>query len=316
MGAGKSHRLNQATRYRPSTRGSGLGVAFEFIRNIEVLVGVAEEYKGGNNPTRALRIFSDGSRQTLRISCRINKSKISIPNAAEIEIYNLSPETRNNIRRSQAQIVVNAGRAGLLSQVFVGSVISVETVRQGADIVTKIRALTAQSSLLQTAVSGTYGNGKRVAEVVEELALEIPEIVVTTSRIAVDGLIGRKGFTYFGMVKDVLDRLAGTYGFSWSIQDNTFQAQMDKRVFSGNVRLESRSGLMLVSPILQGASDAQTGVNIKALFIPQVEAGNTVDIHSSVSPDLNGRYEVHTMSIHLDTFGDDWFMDIQSFLVL
>lgn len=64
-----------------------------FGRQIEILIGPLEEGKGGD-PSQALRIFSDGTQDALRVSFQIQKSAVSIPNASMITIWNLNEDTR------------------------------------------------------------------------------------------------------------------------------------------------------------------------------------------------------------------------------
>lgn len=56
----------------------------------------------------------------------------------------------------------------------------------------------------------------------------------------------------------------------------------------------------------------QTGVNIKAIYVPGITVGSTVKVNSKLNSKYNGTYKVHQMNISMDAYSDSWTMDITS----
>ena len=78
-----------------------------FIRVCQVIVGNANE------------AISLGD---LRVNFEIKKSRITYPNLAKIQIWNLADNTRNKIRDEFTIVLVNAGYRNNISLVFTGDI--------------------------------------------------------------------------------------------------------------------------------------------------------------------------------------------------
>ncbi len=283
-----------------------------FIRRIRVTLGPLEEYKGAaSGDVKAFE--SDGTPQTLRVVCNISKTIMGMPNPSTISIYNLSRGTRGSIQRSLTKITVEAGwRNTELVKIFQGSVVSVVNERNGADIISKISAIPGYGALTRATTSVTYAEGVPLLTAVKDMASNLEGVSVSAESLkAIDGAFDKGGWSFAGAVKDGLT--ANEYGFSWTVDDGTFQAVGDESNFDGITVLNGQNGgLIMVSPILQGPMQIRTGVKMKAIFTPGVKAGSTVRVQSSIDEDLNGDYRVHTVNYSLDTHTDNWTMDIDS----
>lgn len=288
-------------------------MTINFKRNLELLVGALKDYQGDGNSAQALRIVSDGSTSTLRIKASITKSMISVPNASKITIYGLSKATRTAIMQSQANIRLYAWYDGQQKElVFRGGLLNAVANREDTDIPLTLISLDGQGGFMRAPISSSYTGGIAVKDVIKDVAAKIPGVTIDETRIDVSGQIGFSGMAYMGGAKDFLDKLGGQYGFSWSINNGVFEAVSDKRGFN----VESLLGagvLKKVSPILSGPAQQQIGVDIQSLYVPGVSPAQFVRVESTVNPELNGRYKVHTMSLNLDTKSDSWDMSIQSY---
>lgn len=285
----------------------------EGYRELELFIGPFQEWRG-QKQVGAIKLVSNGNIDTLRIDADINKTITSAFNSATITIYNLSKETRQAIRKSGVRISIYAGYEGYAKEVaFSGGIMSSVSWRQGPDIITRIFCLAGGGPLARSTTSKTYTYGVPVADVVKEIAGTIPGVVADKKNINVQGTIGYAGWSFAGMTKDALDKLAYQFGFSWSINDGQFVAVQDKKNIGGRVLLNSANGLRKVSPRLTGLMQIQEGVDIQASYYPNVNPGNVVTVRSEMQPDLNGSYEVHTVDYRLAPKTDAWEMNITSF---
>ena len=289
-----------------------------WLRRIEVDLGPLEEWRGMKKG-EIVRFASDGTPKGLKITGSFQKTVMGMPSPSTVSVYNLARDTRDAIRGSLTKITVRAGWQNTeLHTLFQGSVLSAVSERQGADIVTKISAIPGYGAMVRGITSKTWAAGTPVKDVVADLARDMPGLTVSGGGMeGVVGTIGEGGWSFAGSSKDGLTQLANEQGFSWSADDGEFKAVGDKAVFGGYVELNGKDGgLLSVTPTLTGPMQIQTGVKIKALYVPGITAGASVKVNSDVSPKLNGTYRVNTCNIGIDTHSDQWTMDIDAFTPL
>ena len=193
---------------------------------------------------------------------------------------------------------------------------SVESSRSGPDIVTSISAVPGYGALARSTCSQTFGQGMAIADAVRSVASQLPGVIVDQAYInGVEGKLPGKGWSFAGSVRSALNQLASEFGFSWSIQDGVFQTVGDKAVLPGPI-IElngGNGGLISVSPLQAGQGEERMGVAVRAIFIPGILPGGSVRVKSDITPALNGEYRIAKASYSLDTFSDDWCMDLECY---
>ena len=290
-----------------------------FIRQVELLIGPLEEWRGGGNQDLALRIFSDGSNDGLRIRFAVRKHIISTASPTVISVYNLGPKLRASLQKSNAQIVLRAGWANTgLTTIFSGSLLACVHQREGADIVTQLISLSGFGGCARTTIAGTFTEGASITEIVTGFAGVIPGVKVDPKLIQIsEHFVGSQGMSFPPIpVAEALDKLARVYGFSWWIDKGYFHALDDEQSISGGeVFLSTNNGFLFrVEPMLVSPMQVKAGVSVHSLFNPGIEAGKTVRIESTVNPQLNGSYKVHTLSHSGDTHGSQWDTHVESWV--
>lgn len=263
-----------------------------------------------------MQFKSDGTLEGLRVTGTFQKTLMGMPQPSQISIYNLSRDTRNAIKGSLTKITVEAGWNNTdLRKVFQGSIMSSSSERNGPDIVTKLVALPGYGSLVRGVSSVTFGAGTPVSVAAQKLASDLPGMTVQGGNFqGVAGNIGPRGWSYAGATKDGLTRLGEEHGFSWSVQDGEVTAIGDRFMLGSYVELNGENGgLISIAPTLTGPMQIQSGVKIKALYVPGISAGHSIKVNSTLNPRLSGTYRIHTMSINIDAYSEAWTMDIESF---
>lgn len=287
-----------------------------FIRQVELLVGPLSEDAGGGSTSDALRIFSDGSRNGLRVKFSIKKTLTGAPNASVIEVMNLKRESMERIRASLAKVRLSVGWKNTgLSLLASGGILSSLTEKDGTDSATKMQVLDGYGGQVKGVTNKTFGGNSSISDVVKELAQSMPGVNI--GDIDVDGLIGSGGLSISDRSADALDKIASQYGFSWSVQDGTFQAIQDTRTFNRVSEISTRSrNLIRAVPILSGPMQIESGVEITAVMDSRVSPGNQVKLESAVNPNLNGIYKIHEVDFEGDTMDNNWIMKIRSFKII
>ena len=123
---------------------------------------------------------------------------------ATIEAYNLSPATRNSIKKGMP-IILNAGYEGDIGAIFTGKVSQVADKHSGTEVITTIAAAEALEEWLSKEVNKTYTAGSKASAIVKDL-LNIFGLEVGTMELAVDKEYPR-GKVCKGKVKNVLTEI-------------------------------------------------------------------------------------------------------------
>lgn len=286
-----------------------------YSRVIELFIGPLTEELGGGPANQALRILADGSRDRLRIKFDIKKTLLSSPNASVVEIYNLKRDTVDRIRRSFTKIRMNVGWENTdLNQILSGGVMSYFTDKQTTERVTKVQVLDGVGGIVKGVTNKAFSGRLNVGDIVRDIAGDLPGVSI--GNIDVDGTIGSGGLTVSDRSAEALDRLAAQYGFSWSVQDGTFQAVQDTRSFANTVIISGNNrNLIKATPILAGPMQIENGVEITAILDPSVRPGSRVRLESAENPNLNGTYKVHEVDFSGDSGDRTFTMTIRSFKV-
>lgn len=286
-----------------------------WLRKVLVTLGPLAEWQNKESGS-TVQFASDGTMNGLRVSASIQKTIMGLPSPSTIKVYNLSNDTRNAVRRGLTKLTLQAGWENTnLATIYKGSIINVQNVRSGADIVTSFLVLPGFGALAMGASSVTFGPGTSVVTAIEQLGKDLPGVTITPENFkGIDGRIGGKGWSYAGATKDGLNRLAEEYGFSWSIQEGTLKCMGDKFMLGSSVELNGdNGGLVNISPILSGPLQWVTGVKIRALYVPGITVGSSVKVTSKLNKSLSGTYRVHTIGIDMDTYSSSWTMNIESY---
>lgn len=289
-----------------------------YIRNIRMTLGPLGGVKNDFEESRrgdVIQIFSDGSRNSMRVDVSVNTSIMGIPECSTFTIYNLRASTRQAIQRGLTKIVVEAGWRNMgMSKIFQGSIMSVVHARSGTEITTTISALPGYASLATAVASKSFAKKTPVKDVITKVCETLPG--VTSKNIVMEGIegfIGNRGWNFAGKASDALTELANQFGFSWHIENGQMHIIKDGKSSGQEIKTSETGGLISVAPILNGPFQITSGVKIQMYWTPNLMAGRPVNVKSTVSPDLNGSYTIHKCTSNLSTFSDDWTADIESF---
>lgn len=285
------------------------------FREIEVYIGPFLEWQGMKlNKNQAIKLVSNGNNNTLKISAHIEKSITPITDTATLTIYNLREETRRALKRGLSVYIFAGYENQEKELVYHGGITNYVSDKMGPDIVTKILCYTAQASVIMAKSEVTYTDGVDVKDVVIELAQKFEGVTVDPINVNVKGKIGYSGFSFLGQTKDALNKLAKQYGFTWTINDDVFYAQTDGEYTPSNIILTVQNGLRKVSPRLTGPWANQEGVDISAMYQPNVAPWKNIRVVSELNPNLSDKYVCHNLQYDLSPKDNMWDMSLTDIL--
>jgi hypothetical protein len=247
---------------------------------------------------------STGKQDGYRISARIQKHVHGF-GASEIRIWNLSPDSRGAFQRAETKVRVMAGWDNQgMALAFKGRLLHSQSNRAGPDIVTTLTAQSGREMCSIAAINSSWTGGSKVRDIVLNIARRLEGVTVDASRVkGISGVIGFKGWAHCGDAESALNNLAREFGFSWTIDNEVFQAVGDMDGF-GNGVLVKAPNLIDVSPVLSGARRYQRGVTGRCTYNPVILPGEWIKVESTVNPNCNGRFVVNKVEINLDCFED------------
>lgn len=247
----------------------------------------------------------------LRINFKIEKTSESAPNNAQVNIYNLSADSRALLEAKGSRLAVSIGYLGLnpngiagtgvassssVSLVLVGTIKKVTHELSAPDIITKIEVADGGNAYRNAKLEKGYPRNAKLETVINDLANQFG--LPVSNKTGIPQKTYSSGFAVTGYVRDQLDMLAKTHGFSWSIQDETVQFTPLNQGTSENVVLLSPKSGLIGSP-----SKTDKGIEFQSLLQPSLRPGRRVSIESKF---LNGTFVVKKVTHQGDSHEGDF----------
>lgn len=281
-----------------------------FGRECVVLIGrppTAGEY-ALQTPT-ALRI------EGLRIAFKVVRDLRPTPNTAEVSIWNLSPESRAKIDSAGQRVVLVAGYTGADGQIFSGDARRTSSSKQGPDWVTKIEAGDGERAYKFARVSESFGPGAKLADVVVKTVGQLKTDPGSTAD-KVKNFVGEfaSGYTQHARASTELTRLLSPLGWTWSMQDGRVELLgPNETVQEEAPRLTPETGLVGSPTIDPPQKKGQKAVlKVRALLLPRLRPGQRLVIESEAH---RGVFRAEKVTHTGDTWGNDWYTDIEAALL-
>ena len=181
-----------------------------YLRNAEVVVGQRYTGKSPVKPATGLSFKT-------RTNFSVEKTVESTPNNAKVSIYNLSQQSRTFLEQKNMVLFLSVGYQEALSTLFIGDITRIETKRQGADVITSIESgdgeLALRTSHVEISLEANATNVQAMKAAIDALNITLG---------STDGIktkVYKKGFTFSGTAKELLDTLTRQLNLEWSVQD-------------------------------------------------------------------------------------------------
>jgi hypothetical protein len=252
----------------------------------------------------------------LRIAFKVERStSTKPPNKAEIQIYNLSEDSRARTQKRNAAIVLQAGYPDTIGQLFSGNVKTVSHVRSGADWITKVVSADGEVQYRTARISESFKAGTKPEQVAQKL---IDALKLKAGNVLKEIAKGdfAKGLTEFtngkvlqGNAAKELDTLLSSLGLTYSIQDGALQVlRFGKATEAPAVVLNTETGLIGSPEFGETGKDKHTVLKVKSLLQPELVPGRRIKLESETK-DCIARVEkvIHTG----DTHGPAWYSDCE-----
>ena len=239
----------------------------------------------------------------LRMKFKGKKTEESKPNTMEIEVYNLSKDTRTDLEGKKTSIILEAGYEETTEVIFTGNITKVVHQKDGPDIISKIEVADGGNKYRNARISKGIPPGAKLTQAIDELikAMDLtkgPVIGVPKGQYA-------NGVTLQGLAKDRLDEICKSNGLRWSIQDGSIQIIPEKMTTLDSVIIVAPDTGMIGSP-----NKTKNGVEFKTLLLPVLKPGKRVKIESKF---INGIFKVANVAHSGDSRQGDFVTECEAF---
>jgi len=252
-------------------------------------------------------------KDSLRIKFKVTRTRKKEPNTATIDIYNLRKDNRVAIQEKGLAVSIEAGYTENTSQIFLGDLDHSETVLNGRDWISTVQAADSgqafKSARINVSIAGPAPIGDVLQTAADALGIDLGNVSEKVSAGAIRGALTEftNGVVLSGKAEQQLDKIVKSMGYSWSIQDGALQLLgPDETVGDQAFLLQSGTGLVGVP---EAGEDGL--VKARSLLQPEILPGKKVKIESIGAESISGFYRVEKTVFVGDTWGSDWFVDIE-----
>lgn len=247
---------------------------------------------------------------SLRVAFKIVRMTAKNPDSAEVTIYNLTQTHRSSLQSRDVPCILSAGYLGNSHQIFSGSLQFSQSVHNGTDWVTTLKAgdgvTQFKSSRVNVSLRGPVTPQQALNAAASALGLPLGNVQQkasgTQERASLKQFLN--GLVLSGKSELQLDKVCKAFGLRWFVQDGVVQVLGAADVL-GSRRVVLSPGTGLVGSPEAGEDGV---VKARSLLLPDLLPGYGVRIESA---HVNGDYRIEKTTFIGDTHGQDWYADIE-----
>lgn len=264
---------------------------------------------GAPKQTAAVQYGTIGTNPApLRIRFDIDKNMVGSSNKSKIEVYNLSQQSRQNIKKGYL-VQLKAGYNGLVTGIFTGNVLplGLSSTRSGPDIITSFECGDGESAITFARLDKGYPAGTALAEILQDVATAMsvatsyqPVGVAAGIAIGIPNVTYNKGFVAEGACRETLDKLLKPQNLEWTVQDGNLNIIPVGKTNGQTAVLVSKDTGMIGVP-----SDNGTFTQFTSLLNPRLVPGALVQLISENTA-LNKFYKIRRSHFEGDSHDSKW----------
>lgn len=248
----------------------------------------------------------------LRVKFKIERDFSKHPNTADIEIFNLAPDSRSDLETKPLRVQLLAGYDGINRLLTIGDVTFAMSKLDGTEWVTLIQVADSGRTYGFSRVNKSYKPGTTYRTILKDCARSMGLTLPTAldKNRALDKQFAT-GAVSIGPARDELTRLLAPFGYDWSIQNGALRVLADNQAIARQEPLEiSATTGMIGTP--EFGSPPKSGktpdINVKMLLRPELVPGDLIQLNSIAK---KGKFKVQKVTHTGDTHAGDWTTEIE-----
>lgn len=252
--------------------------------------------------------------RNLRMAFKVEKTLKSHPNQAELRIWNLSKDSRTQLKKDLA-VSIQAGYAEDINLIFSGTMRKVDHPQVGPDIITRARIGDGEKEIKKSRISTSFKGKATPEQVVKKLAeatgLKVGNSLKKAQQGDLDGALKEltNGTVLMGNPFAIMETTARNMGYDLSVQDGALtMLGADETLDYAAYLLSAQTGL--VGSPEQAESSVVKGGIIKAVSLLNGELipGREVLLKSR---QFDGSCRIEKVTFQGDTHGNEWFANLE-----
>jgi hypothetical protein len=231
------------------------------------------------------------------IQAKVQRVAGSTPNKAELKMYGLEPTSIKHLQVPNTTVQILAGE-GVPGSIFAGDIDtnSVSTARQGAELITTIKATDGRRVYRDTKFVRSY---PRLTTRTEVLTDVLAAMRITRGYIApLTERVYQTARYYAAPARLVLDRLFAPDRAVWSIQGGALTVLAAGQAAPGNAPVISEQTGMVGVPTRD-----KNGVKVKTVFLSAARPGGPFVVRSKFQ---GGEFRATKVDHSIDSDGEQW----------
>jgi hypothetical protein len=256
------------------------------------------------------RLDSGKVQPLLRFDFDITKASESSPNTAKITLYNLSETNRKSIQKKQF-VQLEAGYTNALELLYSGDITIAKSYREEVDWVTEIECGDGGVQYASSRINKSFGKGTSIKNVMKEafktLGVDVGNVLnkIDTTTLRKNASQYTNGVVLSGKTSKIVDELMTAAGLQWSIQDGAGLALKPEETTEDPIIELNRSSGLIGSPEF-----GEDGIiNVRSLLRGSIKPGRRIKISAGA---IDGFFKVQQVRHVGDTWGNDWYTDIEA----
>lgn len=258
----------------------------------------------------------------LRVAFTVTRSCKPEPNVLELEVSNLSADTRAQIKGPTkgspgTTVLLNAGYVGTLALLYAGNVRTVRTAKDAATITTHLTAGDGDWAYSGATISASLSQGAGLTQVLQQLGPAMGVDVSQALAIAAqaDAAAGAprfsRGWVGSGKASVEVTKALNRFGLTWSIQEGKLQVLEAAKALPGTAVLLTPDTGLLGSPEPNDAVDSRVPklTTLRCLLDPTIRPGTLLQVEATF---LKGLFKAQTVKHQGDTHGSTWETQVQA----
>lgn len=272
---------------------------------------------------RVCQIVIENRSQTviegLRIKFEIIKSMQAKENTAKIEIFNLSPELRNQLNEEESLVRIYAGYSkykGLI-EIGQGDITKIRTNRNETDIATEMYLAEGLKKTKSNPIALSYTKDVKLADILTNITAStgftFRQVDMDSSKVIASS------YADMGSLDHILSNLALEYNFNWSIQNGVILLKGKKVTNNQEIMLFTPESGLIVNPEsvrkisrrLQKSKivdQEEDKMNVQVMLQPQLQVSDIIAVESE---NLKGKFRIEKITHIGDTHENDWYSELE-----
>lgn len=248
----------------------------------------------------------------LKVAFKVERSRSKEPNSCDLEIYNLNKDNRTRFQKKEIPVVLEAGYVDNIFQIFSGNLTFGQNRLDGRDWVTSMQAgdgsTKFRTARINTSIKGPVPVGDVLKTVAASLGVDPGNIDEKASKGSIRGKLTQfvNGIVLSGKSEQEIDKIIKSMGYSWSIQDGALQLLEPNETIGDSVVLLAAGTGLVGTP--EAGEDGF--VKVRSLIQRDLFPGRKFKLESR-NGELNGFYRIEKAIFVGDTWGGDWYIDIE-----